>query len=336
MQFSMLRTVAALSAVSLLLAAGDVSAQQAQPSAAGAAPTFPSKPIRFIVPSSASGANDVLARLFGQKMFEHWGQQVVVDNRPGAGGIIGSELTAKAPPDGYTILIVAPGYSLNPSLYAKLPYDTLNDFARVCLVAFAPNVLVVHPSVPARTVKELIALAKAKPNSLNYATSGIGTSGWLAVELFKRMAAVEMTHIPYKGAGEATAAAVGGQVHLLFTAPGASIPQIKAGRLRALGVTGSKRVGALPEVPTIAEAGLPGYEQDGPYGVLAPAKTPKPIIDKLNAELIRILKLEDVRARMEALGFEPSGSTPEQYTARVRDEMVKWAKLFKDAGIKPE
>jgi len=297
---------------------------------------YPAKPIRFVVPSSAGGGSDVLARMFAQKMSEHWGQQVVIDNRSGAGGIIGSEIVAQAPPDGYTILTVAPGYSYNSLLYAKLPYDTLRDFSRVTHVANAPTVLVVHASVPAKTVAELINMAKAKPGGLNCATSGIGTSGYLSVILFKRMAAIDLTLVPYKGAGDSTTAIVGGQVQMLFTAPGPAIPHIRSGRLRALGVTSTKRVTSLPDVPTIAEAALPGYALEGAYGILAPPRTPRPIIDKLNAEFLRVLKLPDIRAKLVDLGFEPVGSTPEEYTKLVVADMANWAKIFKEIGIKPE
>jgi tripartite-type tricarboxylate transporter receptor subunit TctC len=298
------------------------------------AQSYPSKPIRWVVPSSAGGGNDFLARLFGAKMTEHWGQQVLVDLRPGAAGIVGSEIVTKSPPDGYTIMIVATGYGLNPSLYSKLPYDTIDDFERVNLLAFSPNVLVVHPSVPVKSVKQLIALAKSLPGELNYASSGAGTGGHLSIELLKHMAGIKMVHVPYKGAGDATAAVVSGQVHMLMTSPGASIPFIKAGRLRALAVGSAKRVKALPDVPTVAEAALPGYEVDGYYGVLAPGKTPRPIIDKLYAELDRIIKLPDVNKQMVTRGFDPVSYTPEQFTEHVKKELQKWPPVFRAAGIR--
>ena len=298
------------------------------------AQTFPTKPIRFVVPSSAGGGNDYLARLFGARITENWGQQVLVDLRPGAAGILGSEIVAKAPPDGHTILIVATGYGLNPSLYAKLPYDTIEDFARINLLAFSPNVLVVHPSLPVKSVKELIALAKSRPGELNYASSGAGTGGHLSIELMKYMSRIDMAHIPYKGAGDSTMAVVSGQVQLLMTAPGAAIPFIKTGRLRPLAVGSAKRVKALPEVPTMAEAALPGYEVDGFYGVLAPGKTPRPVVDRLYAEFDRILKLPDVIQQLEAQGFDPVSYTPEKFTEHVKKEMQKWPPVFKAAGIK--
>lgn len=298
------------------------------------AQTYPSKPIRFVVPSSAGGGNDYLARLFGAKITENWGQQVLVDLRPGAAGIVGSEIVAKSPPDGHTILIVATGYGLNPSLYSNLPYDTINDFARINLLAFSPNVLVVHPSLPVKSVKQLIALAKSRPGDLNYASSGAGTGGHLSIELLKHMAAINMVHVPYKGAGDATMAVVSGQVHMLMTAPGAAIPFVKAGRLRALAVGSATRVKAMPGVPTVAEAALPGYEVDGFYGILAPGKTPRPIVDKLYAEFDRILKLPDVSQQMEARGFDPVSYPPDKFTEHVKKEMQKWPPVFKAAGIK--
>ena len=297
------------------------------------AQNYPVKPIRFVVPSSAGGGSDVLARMFAQKMSEHWGQQVVIDNRSGAGGIIGSEIVAQAPPDGYTILTVAPGYSYNSLLYAKLPYDTLKDFSRVTHLANAPTVLVVHASVPAKTVPELITMAKSKPGGLNCATSGIGTSGYLSVILFKRMAGIDLTLVPYKGAGDSTTAIVGGQVQMLFTAPGPAIPHIRSGRLRALGVTSTKRVTSLPDVPTIAEAALPGYALEGAYGILAPPKTPRPIIDKLNAEFLRVLQLPDIRAKLVDLGFEPVGSTPQEFAEHIRGELERLGKAAREARI---
>ena len=311
-----------------------IAAALAFAASASFAQTFPTKPIRWVVPSSAGGGNDQLARLFGAKLTQSWGQQVIVDLRPGAAGIVGSEIVAKAPPDGYTILIVATGYSLNPSLYATLPYDTLNDFARVTLLAYSPNVLVVHPSLPVKTVKQLIALAKSRPGDLNYASSGAGTGGHLSIELRKHMAGIQMVHVPYKGAGDSTAAVVSGQVHMLMTAPGAAIPFLKSGRLRAIAVGSGSRVKALPDVPTVAEAGLPGYAVEGYYGVLAPGKTPRPIIDRLHGEMTRISKLPDVNAQMEASGFDPVALGPDAFTEFVKKELQKWPPVFKAAGIK--
>ncbi|MBI4192993.1 MAG: tripartite tricarboxylate transporter substrate binding protein [Betaproteobacteria bacterium] len=314
-----------------LLACGAL-AQSQSPSDAE---KYPSKPIRAIVPSSAGGVNDVLARLLGAKMSERWGQQVVADLRPGAGGIIGSEVVAKAAPDGYTILVVAGGYAFNTLLYSKLPYDTFKDFERVTIVAFAPNVLVVHPSLPVHSVRELIALAKARPGTLNYASSGVGTSSYLSAELFLRLADVKILHVPYKGAGASTNAVISGEAPIIFSGPSNVLPFLEAKRLRALGVTAPKRMSIIPAVPAISET-LPGYEVQGFYGVLVPAKTPRPIIDKLRGEIVRILNLPDVRDRLLALGFLPVGNSPEEFTAYVQSEIVKWGKTFKELGIKPE
>lgn len=308
----------------------------AQPTTAREAARYPDKPIRFVVPSSVGGGNDVLARLLGPRMSEHFGKNLIVDNRAGAGGIIGSDIVAKAPADGYTILIVAGGYTLNPSLYAKLPYDTLRDFDPVSLVACAPNLLVVHASVPVASVKELIAFAKARPGYLNYASSGVGTTSYLSATIFKVMTGVEMVHVPYKGAGDSTSAAVAGQVHLIFSAPNALIPHARSGRVRALGVTSARRLPVIPDVPTIAEAGLRGYEVNNCYGVLVPAHTPRFIIGKLNAEIVGILHLPEVHSQLESLGFDVVASTPEEYAAFAKTDIAKWAKALKDAGIKPE
>ena len=304
--------------------------------AQSAAQSYPSKPIRWIVPSSAGGANDVLARIVGQKLTQAWGQQVVVDVRPGAGGIIGSDLAAKAPPDGYTILIVAPGYALNPYFYKSLPYDTIKDFERITVLGVAPNVLVTHPSVPAKNVKELIALARSRPGQMNYASSGRGTGGHLCAELFQDLGKVRMVAVNYKGAGDATRAVVSGEVGLLFSATGAVMPMAQAGKLRMMGVTSIKRSALLPDVPTIAEQGLPGYDYLGWYGALAPAKTPGDILSKLHAEMVKAVRSPDVIERFAQFGFEPSGITPEEFTALVQSEMARWGKLLRAIGVQPE
>lgn len=295
---------------------------------------YPSKPIRWVVPSSAGGGNDALARLIGGKMTEHWGQQVVVDNRPGAGGIIGSDIVVKAAPDGYTILIVAGGFAVNPSLYKKIPYDTLKDFERISYVAHAPLVLVAHSSVGVKSVRELIELAKAKPGQLNYATSGVGTTSFLAAELLKYMTGIKMVHVPYKGAGASSAAVIAGQVHLMAATPNATVPHVRTGRLNALGVTTATRLSILPDVPTVAEQGLPGYEVVTAYWILVPAKTPKAIIDALHGEIVRIVKMPETGKQFEAMGFTAVGSTPEELTAIVRSEMAKWSKVLKDIGVR--
>ena len=296
--------------------------------------SYPDRPIRWVVPSSVGGGNDVLARLLAPRMSETFGKQVVIDNRSGAGGVIGTEIVAKAAPDGYTLLIVAGGFAMNPYLYSKLPYESIRDFERVSLLACAPNLLIVHSSVPVNSVKDLIALAKAKPGYLNYASSGVGTTSYISAEIFKLMTGVEMVHVPYKGAGDATAAAVAGHVHLIFSAPNALIPHVKSGRVRALGVTSARRLPVIANVPTIAEAGLPGYEVNNCYGVLVPAKTPKPIIDRLNREMVHILRRSEVQSQLEMLGFDVVASTPDELTQFIKSEMAKWSKMLKQAGIK--
>jgi tripartite-type tricarboxylate transporter receptor subunit TctC len=327
------RSLRAAMIVALSIVAGPVHAQGRLP---GEAADYPSKPIRFVVPSSPGGGADVLARSLAPKLADALGKVIVVENRSGAGGIIGYEIVAKAPADGYTLLIVAGGYTLNPSLYAKLPYDTLRDFERVSLIACAPNLLVVHSSVPVNSVQELIAFAKAKPRYLNYASSGVGTTSYLSAEIFKAMTGVDMVHVPYKGAGDSTAAAIAGQVHLIFSTPNALVPQARAGRVRALGVTSARRLPIIPDVPTIAEAGVAGYEVNNCYGILVPAKTSASIVSKLNREIVRVLRVPDMRSHLENLGFEVLGSTPEQFTAFAKADMAKWAKELQAAGIQPQ
>jgi len=306
------------------------------PGMSAQAQTFPSKPVRWVVPSSAGGANDVLARIVGAKLTQFWGQQVIVDVRPGAGGIIGSDLVAKSAPDGYTLLDVAPGYALNPFFYKSLPYDTLKDFERITVMAHAPNVLVVHPSVPVKNVKELIALARSKPGELNYASSGRGTGGQLCAELFQYLSKTKMTAIYYKGAGDSVRAVVSGEVSLLFSATGAVLPMAKAGKLKMMGVSGVKRFPPLPDVPTVAEQGLPGYDYMGWYAALTTARVPKDILVKLHADMVKALRSPDVIERLNQYGFEPVGNTPEEFTALVQSEMAKWGKVLKAVGVRPE
>jgi tripartite-type tricarboxylate transporter receptor subunit TctC len=297
---------------------------------------FPSRPVRIVVPSTPAGGLDVLARLLAPKLTEKWSQQIVIDNRAGAGGIIGTEIAAKATPDGHTLLLVAAGYSANPFLYKTLPYDTPKDFAPITILGFAPNVLVVHPSVAATSVKELIALAKQKPGQLTYASSGIGTSGHLAMALLERSAGVKMIHVPYKGAGAATAAVVAGETQMLFSATAAVMPQVKSGRIRALAVTSSRRWRSMPDVPTVAEAALPGYAVDGWYAMLAPGKTPKSIVNTIYSDVADILKMPDVAARIQAAGFEVSGMTPAEFAQYIDRELRKWGAVIREAGIKAE
>jgi tripartite-type tricarboxylate transporter receptor subunit TctC len=297
---------------------------------------YPLRPVRIVVPSTPGGALDILARLLAQKLPERWGQPLVIDNRAGAAGIIGTEIVARADPDGHTLLVVAPGYAANPFLYDKLPYRTPQDFTPVTMLATAPNVLVVHPSVPATSVRELISLAQAKPGALVYASSGVGTSGHLAIELFKRMASVEMVHVPYKGAGASTAAVVAGQVQLLATSLTVALPHIKSGRLHALAVTGLKRSIVAPQIATAAESGLPGYVVDGWFAALAPSGTPERVVARVQADIAAVYNMPDISERLIAMGFDVGGTTSRETTAFIANEIAKWGKLIKEAGIKGE
>jgi tripartite-type tricarboxylate transporter receptor subunit TctC len=307
----------------------------ALPAAAGAT-DWPTKPVRLIVPLTAGGPTDILARIIGAPLGAALGQQVIVDNRPGAGGNIGADLAAKSPPDGYTLFMGTSGpLSINSTLYPKLPYDPIRDFAPVILAASAPFVIIVHPSVKAGTVKELIALAKAKPGSLNYG-SVPGSASHLSTELFKMTAGIDLVHIPYKGAAPATTDVMAGQIQLSFASTPGSIPVVKSGKVRALAVTSAKRIAKLPDVPTVAEAALPGYEASVWYGVVAPARTPREIVQRLNTEIARIVAEPAHREKMVAADFEPTTSTPAEFAAFIRSETVKWAKVVKASGAKGE
>ena len=309
-----------------LLASAAVPCAQAQ--------TYPTRPIRLVVSFAAGGGVDLVARLIGQKLSEAWSQQVVIDNRPGAGGNVSAEMVAKSPPDGYTIYMSSASVVVNASLYKSLPYDPLKDFAPVTLLVNAHNVLVAHPSLPAKNLRELIALAKKAPGQINYASTGSGSSGHLAMELFRSMAGIELTHVPYKVIGQTTADLLSGQVSLWFpTMPGV-LQHIKGGRMMALGVSGSRRAPVLPNVPTIAEAGVPGYDASTWYPLLAPAGTPAAIIEKMNAQLVTILATGDVREKLQAQGIEPVGSSPAQLGAHLKSEMVKWEKVVRLSGAK--
>ena len=298
------------------------------------AQSFPAKPIRIIVPLAAGGPGDVLARTVGQKLAESVGQQVVVDNRPGANSNIGNEAVAKAPPDGYTLLATASTLTINPSLYANLPYDAVKSFAPVTLIASTPLVLVVHPSLPAKSVQDLAALAKAKPGQIYYGSAGSGSVLHLAGEMFNTMAHVKLVHVPYKGVTNAISDLLGGQISLMFPGAPIALPQARAGKLRALATTGEKRTPAAPELPTVAETGLPGYEVSVWYGILAPAGTPPAIVNRLHAELVKAVQLPDIAERFAALGAEPLHNTPEQFTAFLKSDLLKWSKVVRDSGAK--
>jgi tripartite-type tricarboxylate transporter receptor subunit TctC len=295
---------------------------------------FPIKPIRIIVAYTPAGATDILARAVGQKMSETWGQPVIIDNRPGANGNIGTDAAAKANADGYTLLMVTAGtHGINPSLYRKLPWDAVKDFAPVSLVAMVPNIFVVNNSVPVKSVKEFIAYLKSNPNKFNYGSPGNGSTAHLSMELLKTMTGTSMQHIPYKGSAGVLTDVIGGQVIATIDNMPVYLPQVKAGKIRALAVSAAKRSSAMPDLPTIAEAGVPGYNSSAWFGLVAPAGAPKPVIDKLASETQRILKLPDVNERLSGLGAEPVGDRPEQFAAHITSEIAKWAKVIKDANV---
>jgi tripartite-type tricarboxylate transporter receptor subunit TctC len=300
-------------------------------------PAFPSRPVRFVVPFSPGGSTDTLARTLGLKLTDSLGQQVVVDNRAGANGNLGTEIVARALPDGHTIVL---GYIANlgigPSLYAKLPFDPINDFSPITHLAESPNILVAHPSLPVKSFKELIAYAKANPKKLNYASASIASVGHLTGELLNGLAGIDMVHVPYKGSGQAVIDLIGGQVQLMFSGMSSVMPHVKAGKLRPLAVTGSRRSPAVPDVPTIAESGFPKFEATAWYGVLAPAKTPRTIVNRLHGDIAKALVLPDVKQRLENVGFEIVGAGPDVFAAYIKNEIVKWEKVVKASGAKAE
>jgi tripartite-type tricarboxylate transporter receptor subunit TctC len=301
------------------------------------AAAYPDKPIRMLVGFAAGGGTDTTARAIGMPLGELLGQQVIVDNRPGAAGNIAADITAHSVPDGYTILMgTIAALAINPALYQKLPFDPIKDFEPISLAVSSMNVLVVHPSLPAKNVKELIALARAQPNKLSYGSSGIGGAGHLAGVLFDQLAGTQMTHVPYKGGAPAMIALVSGEVNLVFSTAETAIPQVKAGKIRALGVTTAKRSALLPDLPTIAEGGLPGYEANNWYGLVAPAKTPAAIIERLNRDVVKVLNMPNVKEQLFRSGLDVSPSTPKEFGAYIKSEMAKWSKVVKASGAKAE
>ncbi|MCC7485881.1 MAG: tripartite tricarboxylate transporter substrate binding protein [Burkholderiales bacterium] len=314
----------ALAGALLVLAAGPAAAQG-----------YPVKPVRVVVPFAAGGSTDIIGRTLAVRLTESLGQTVVVDNRAGGGTVIGTEIVARSAPDGHTLLVVPAPFTINPSLLPKLPYDPLNDFTPITLINTTPLVVVVNPSVPARSVKELIALARAKPGVLNFGSSGTGGSNHLAGELFNAMAGVKMVHVPYKGNAPALTDLVGGHVDLVFNGLTSAYPLLKAGKIRPLAVTSSKRSGVLPELPTLDEEGLKGFEAVAWNGLAGPARLPKEVVDRLSAEVARILGNAEMRERLRAEGSDPVGSSPQAFATFLRDEIAKWKKVITTAKVKP-
>jgi tripartite-type tricarboxylate transporter receptor subunit TctC len=297
---------------------------------------FPSRPIRMVIPQSAGGSTDLAARAIAQKLSEALGQNVVVDNRPGAGSINGTEMVANAPPDGHTLLVVAASFTINPAFHQKLPFDPVHDFAAVTQMVTLPHLLIVHPSVPVKTVKELVAYAKSKPGELNYASSGIATSTHLAAELFMYMTGTKMVNVPYKGGAPGMTAMLGGQCQVNFATISTALPHVKSGRLRALAVTTAKRSAGAPEFVTIAESGVPGYAHASWVGMLAPARTPRSVVDRLNAETVKAVNLPELKAFFLRDGLESVGDSPKEFDALIRKEVAQWQKLAQAAGLKAQ
>ena len=297
---------------------------------------YPARSIRYIVPQGAGGSSDTLARVVTQKLSEALGQQVVTDNRPGATGNIGTEIAARAAPDGYTLLQVATSHATNPALAVRMPFDPIRDFAPITLLSQSPNLWIVHPSLPAKNMRELIALAKTRPGEINYSSSGTGSSQHLAGELLKSLAHIDIVHIPYKGSPPALIDVLGGRVVLMCSTIAPAMPLVKSGKLRALAVTSLQRSAAAPEIPTVAESALPGYEATAWQGVLAPAGTPREIIVRLNTELVRVINLPEVRKQLAEQGYEPAGNSPEQFAEYIKTEIAKWTRVIRAAGLKAE
>ena len=331
-----LAAAASATACAALLAVAGLPAAIAQTAPAPAPAAYPTKQITIVVPASPGGAIDLAARLIGQKLSEAWGQPVVVDNRAGATGIIGTDLVAKSPPDGHMLALVASSHAINPSMVKKLPFDTMKSFEPVALTHVVPLVLIVSPELPVKSVAELVAYGKANPGKLSFASSGNGGAPHFSGELFKSMTGLDLTHVPYKGSTLAHPDLISGRTSLMFDTVAAANVQIKAGRLRALAVTTARRSSVLPDVPTMQEAGIAGYETSTWGGLLAPAGTPAATVARLNAEVARILAMPDVRKTFQDNGIEPGGGSPRQFGDFIATEMVKWAKVAKDAGIQPE
>ena len=322
-------------AIACALSAGAFGTARAQPASTGSGQAYPAKPIRVIVPFAPGGPNDILARMVGQKLTESWGQQLVVESRPGGGTVIGTEIAARSAPDGYTLLMVSVSHSVNPTLRGKLPFDVLRDFAPVIHLVNSPNLLVVHPSLPVKTVRELVALAKARPGHIAFASGGTGAMTHLAGELLRLTAKLDVIHVPYKGASPATVDLLSGQVSFMFVSILPTLPHVRSGRMRAIAVSGLKRSPILPQVPTVAET-LPGFEASSWFGMFAPAGIPSDIVRKLNSEIDRILRAPEISERLARDGTEPVGGPPERFGEHFRAAMAKWGKVIRQAAIKSD
>jgi tripartite-type tricarboxylate transporter receptor subunit TctC len=311
-----------------------VAAQSVQTPRTEVPSDYPRKSVRLVVPSAPGGGTDLIARMVAQKVSEAWGQPIIVDNVSGGATTIGTNLVAKSAPDGYTLLMTSANFSFIPAIHPKLPYDPEKDFIPVIMTATQSDCLAVHPGVPARSVAELVALAKSKPGEIRYGSGGSGTASHLAAELFRSLANIKLTHVPYKGTGPVTTAAISGEIHMMIANIASLLPHVKAGRLRALAVTSAQRAGIVPELPTVAESGLPGYEYDAWYGLWAPAGTPGAVVKKINEEMNRALALQMLRERFAEVGIEPSGGTSGKFSAYLASEIKKWSRVARDAGIK--
>lgn len=317
---------AILAALVLLASLAPGSAQQ----------PYPVKPIRSISPFAPGGGNDTVSRIVGQKLGENLKQQIIIESRPGANGIVGTEFAARSAPDGYTIILIPSGHAVNASLYKKLPYDSIRDFTPIALVGWSPLILVMHPTVPVKNVRELIVFAKARPGQLTYSSAGVGASAHLAGALFDSMTGTKMVHVPYKGSALALTDLIGGQVSLSFSTSASAIPQVRSGRLRALATTGATRSPALPDLPTVAESGVPGYEASLWYGYVGPAKMPQDIVQRLNSEIVAVLKISEIRERLANEGIEVRSSTPEELAKLIVSDVKRWANVIERAGVRVE
>ena len=304
--------------------------------ACGAQPAWPSKPVRLIVPQSAGGSTDLVARPLAQHLSSAIGQTVLVDNRPGAGSVIGTEIVARSAPDGHTLLAIAASFTATPALHPKLPFDSQRDFAPITVLSAFPNLLVVHPSLPARSVQDLVTLARAKPGQLNYGTSGAATGTHMSMELFMQMTGTRLVHVPYKGGAPSVQALLSNEVQVNMATISTALPQVRVGRLRALGTTAARRSSVLPDLPTVAEAGVPGFEYASWTGLLAPARTPQRVVDRLHAEAVKAVNTPEMKSLLAAEGAEPVGSTPAQFAAQISLEIERWARLVKTAGIRAD